>query len=236
MLRTSAVDAALSDAVYDTKELANITMLESAKYKITAKFEEKDGKDAGSVIIKKVGAFERTAGDNEVKFTDGKPTVYVRQGARVPNPGDPAGQTGKIFIGWYTDLTNNVPMNFNAALDKTGQTITCAPKFMSDTDKDTRTVYIKGDVSGWANKDEFKMKNDGKHTYTFDLTVENTAQFVFTFFEGANDTGAAANGTWVDYENSTDQASGEGNISIASKGTYRITLDSFHKTVTIVKL
>ena len=50
------------------------------------------------------------------------------------------------------------------------------------------------------------------------------------------DTGAAANGTWVDYENSTDQASGEGNISIASKGTYRITLDSFHKTVTIVKL
>lgn len=236
VLRTSAVDAALSDAVYDTKELANITMLESAKYKITAKFEEKDGKDAGSVIIKKVGAFERTAGDNEVKFTDGKPTVYVRQGARVPNPGDPAGQTGKIFIGWYTDLTNNVPMNFNAALDKTGQTITCAPKFMSDTDKDTRTVYIKGDVSGWANKDEFKMKNDGKHTYTFDLTVENTAQFVFTFFEGANDTGAAANGTWVDYENSTDQASGEGNISIASKGTYRITLDSFHKTVTIVKL
>ena len=80
------------------------------------------------------------------------------------------------------------------------------------------------------------MKNDGKHTYTFDLTVENTAQFVFTFFEGANDTGTAANGTWVDYENSTDQASGEGNISIASKGTYRITLDSFHKTVTIVKL
>lgn len=236
VLRTAAVDAAESDACYDPNEKSNITMLESAKYKITARFEESEGKIQGSVILKKVGAFERTAGDNEVKFTDGKPTVYVRKGARVPYPGDPEGQSGKIFIGWYSDLAQNEPMNFNAPLNKTGTVLTCEPKFMSDTQKDTRTVYIKGDISGWTNKEEFKMKSDGVHTYTFDLAVENTAQFMFTFFEGSADTGLTANGSWVDYENSTEQASGEGNIAIASKGTYRITLDSFNKKVTIQKL
>ena len=236
VLRTSAVDASESDACYDTEDKSNITMLESAKYKITAKFEEEDGTVNGTVIIKNVGTFERTAGDNEIKFTDGMATVYVRQGARVPYPGDPEGQSGKVFIGWYSDLGANIPMNFNAPFNKTGEVVTCAPKFMSDTDKDTRTVYIKGDVTGWTNKEEFKMTSDGVHTYTYDLTVENTAQFMFTFFEGAEDTGLTANGSWVDYENSTDQASGASNISLASKGTYRITLDSFNKRVTVEKL
>lgn len=72
-------------------------MLESAKYKITAKFEEKDGKDAGSVIIKKVGRVRAHRGDNEVKFTDGKPTVYVRQGARSSQSGRPCGTDGQNF-------------------------------------------------------------------------------------------------------------------------------------------
>lgn len=236
-LRTAAVDATQSDKCYNTEDQSNITMLESAKYKITVTFAEKDGEEVGTIVVKKVGAFERTAGDNEVVFTDGDNVTkaYVRKGARVPNPGNPAEQSGKLFIGWYSDLTNNIPMNFSGNLTTEGQTINCVPKFMSATDKDTRTVYIKGDITGWANKDEYKMTSDGTHTYTFTLTVETTAQIMFTFFEGANDTGATANGAWVDYDNSTDQASGTGNISLASAGTYTITLDSFNQKVIITK-
>lgn len=232
VLRTSSIEAGESDACYDTENKSNITMLQSAKYKITVRLKETQG----VIVIKNVGTFERSAGDNEIKFTDGKETVFVRQGARVPNPGEPDGQTGKIFVGWYTDLNNNVPMNFNAPYNKTGQIVTCEPKFLSSSDKDTRTVYIKGDLSGWADKEEYKMNSDGVHTYTFDLTVENTAQFMFTFYEGKNDTGITANGLWVDYNNTSAEVSGLANIAISANGTYRITLDSFHKKVTIVKL
>lgn len=231
VLRTSAVEAGESDACYNTEDKSNITMLESAKYKITADFSG----EKSFLVIKKVGAFERTEGDNEIKFTDGKDSVFVRKGARVPYPGEPAGQTGKIFIGWYADLAGNVPMNFNAPLNKTGQTITCEPKYMSPSDKDTRSVYIKGDITGWAIKEEYKMKSDGVHTYTFDLTVDNTAQFMFVFFEGDVDTGNTANGAWVDYDNSSPEASGQANIQISQKGTYTVTLDSFHKKVTVEK-
>ncbi len=232
VLRTSSIEAGESDACYDTENKSNITMLQSAKYKITLRLNEAQG----VIVIKNVGTFERSKGDNEIKFTDGKETVFVRQGARVPNPKEPEGQTGKIFVGWYTDLKNNVPMNFNAPFDKTGQIITCEPKFLSSSDKDTRTVYIKGDLSGWADKEEYKMNSDGVHTYTFDLSVENTVQFMFTFYEGTNDTGVTANGVWVDYNNTAAEVSGLANITISSGGTYRITLDSFHKKVTIVKL
>ena len=236
-LRTAAVDAENSDACYDTEDQSNVTLLASAKYKITVTFTEQDGEEVGTIVIKKVGEFERTEGDNEVIFTDGNTVTkaYVRDGARVPDPGDAAAQAGKLFIGWYTDLENNVPMNFSGNLTGEDQTINCVPKFISATDQDTRTVYVKGDITGWANKEEYKMTNDGKHTYTFTLEVETTAQIMFTFFEGANDTGATANGAWVDYENSTDQASGTGNITLATAGTYTITLDSFNRTVTITK-
>ena len=83
------------------------------------------------VTVKKVGEFEPGANDNKITFTNGEEvtTVYVRKGARVPDPGDPVAPEGKKFIGWYSDLEKNIPMAFNKPLaTKSAAYLSLCPK------------------------------------------------------------------------------------------------------------
>lgn len=239
VFRTSQVNAEESDACYETSELANITMKESGKYYVGLSIDDSKEAIEGSVIVKKVGDFERTEGDNELQFKlDESNTVicYVKQGARVPNPGVPNTPKGSIFIGWYQNLTENIPQAFTVPFEKTGETILLEPKFMTEEDTDSRDVYVKGSFNAWAGNDEnYKMKQEDKHTYTITLTVEKAAQIMFTFFEGEKDTGTTANGSIVDYENSTNKASGTGNITFSEAGTYTIKLDTYKNNIIITE-
>lgn len=241
-LRTDKVTGD-SDKCYDEEEASNITITESAKYKITLRVVETEGmyKEA-DVTIKKVGEFEPGANDNKITFTNGEDvtTVYVRKGARVPDPGEPVAPEGKKFIGWYSDLEKNIPMAFNKPLATEKAEISCVPKFMSETDKDTRDIYVRGDFNGWKNDPAYKMTSDGKHTYTLDITITDIAKAscMLVFFEGENDTGLTANGEWGNKEGSAAEVGGLGenkNISFTALGTYTITVDTYNETITIVK-
>lgn len=237
VLRTGQVDAAASDPCYDPEAAANVTVTKQAKYKISVVIPEDTAENPGSIIIKEIGEFERTEGDNEVifRYPDGTElTSYVRNGARVPDPGKPEIPAERIFVGWYSDLENNVPMAFTAALTASGESFTCVPKFMGDQDEDTRSVYLKGTMNGWAGNDEnYKMERTENHIYTAKVTLAESDQVMFTVFEGTSDTGYTVNGSSVDYENSTDKASGAGNITFSAAGTYEFTYDSFNGVITV---
>lgn len=239
VLRTSQVDAEQSDPYYDKNDLANVTITEAGKYYVGVQINESEDTVSGSIILKKSGEFERTEGDSEVTFqydASNIITAYVRPGARVPNPGDPNPQEGKVFLGWYRNLQASVPQAFTVPLTETGEVITLSPKFLGAEDKDTRSVFIKGSLNGWAGNDPaFQMEQTENHIYTFNLTAEAETQIMFTFYEGDQDTGATANGSIVDYDASTAKASGSGNITFSEAGTYFITFDTYAQKITITE-
>lgn len=233
-----------SEDVYDKTFKDNIKMTKSGQFKITLDLEIDEEIDTvlkKELVITRVGDFVRSAGDNEYQFKVSDSVtekVFVKKGARVPNGYEGAEIVSKTFLGWYTDLEKNIPLNFDTTVTTEGETIEVAPKYMADADTDTRDLYLYGNPSGWKKNDpNFKLTKTG-HIYTINFAITKAGDSVtFTIFEGDKDTSVVAKGNWMDYAASSIKIkTGEGNISFEDVGNFTATVNTFTKKIVITEV
>jgi hypothetical protein len=216
-------------AVASSSATSNITLNQSGKYKVT--FTLIPGviggaADGGTVDLARLGDFDTAfkAPYNTYTFdytAAADQIIYVKKGARIPAQADDTHTVpaDNAFVGWYTDGAKTVPLSTTENVTTDGASVTVYPKFITDTDTDSRDVYLSGSFGvksgagmpshNWQPSDPDTQMTKSGHVYTYVLKVTDAAEygaagelisaaknseFMFRFYEGSVHTGFTLNG------------------------------------------
>lgn len=197
-----------------------------------------------TVAINRIGDYETTKGVVYDTFnfkyngngTDH--TVYLRNGAKFPNVKEPTVNEGQAVSGWYYLVGEEKHgISYNREVYQTsGKTYEVNYEVVDANTKDNRDFKLTGlaTVDGvetdWSKYTS--LKQTGNYTYEAEIVVNDNASFqIVSYWYGLHQGVFLRGGNVVskDVINTADFS----NITIVKAGTYKLSLNSITKEITI---